>query len=317
MSRIETMLTVIGEALVDVVHQHDGETRAYPGGSPMNVAVGARRLGHPTNFVGHYGPDAYGKSIDAHLEASQVTLPFEHSAERTSVAQATIGADGAAEYEFDITWSLDSVAEKLTELARSSDAVHTGSIAAMLEPGAHVVAAAFEAARDSALLSYDPNCRPTLIHNVDEGRAWAEKFVSLSTVVKASDEDLQWLYPDRSLDDTARAWLDLGAELMVITRGEDGPIAFTKKYPEGISQPAHRVEVADTVGAGDSLMAALIAGLLDRGIAGPEARAKVAALTAEDIADLLRFSATAAGITVSRAGANPPTREELDAVLNG
>ena len=158
------MLTVIGEALVDVVHQHDGETRAYPGGSPMNVAVGARRLGHPTNFVGHYGPDAYGKSIDAHLEASQVTLPFEHSAERTSVAQATIGADGAAEYEFDITWSLDSIAEKLTELARTSDAVHTGSIAAMLEPGAHVVAAAFEAARDSALLSYDPNCRPTLIH---------------------------------------------------------------------------------------------------------------------------------------------------------
>ena len=100
MSRIETMLTVIGEALVDVVHQHDGETRAYPGGSPMNVAVGARRLGHSTNFVGHYGPDAYGKSIDAHLEASQVTLPFEHSAARTSVAQATIGADGAAEYEF-------------------------------------------------------------------------------------------------------------------------------------------------------------------------------------------------------------------------
>ena len=111
MSRIETMLTVIGEALVDVVHQHDGETRAYPGGSPMNVAVGARRLGHPTNFVGHYGPDSYGKSIDAHLEESQVNLPFEHSAERTSVAQATIGADGAAEYEFDITWSLDSVAE--------------------------------------------------------------------------------------------------------------------------------------------------------------------------------------------------------------
>ncbi len=163
------MLTVIGEALVDVVHQHDGETRAYPGGSPMNVAVGARRPTIPPTSPTTV-PDAYGKSIDAHLEASQVTLPFEHSAERTSVAQATIGADGAAEYEFDITWSLDSVAEKLTELARSSDAVHTGSIAAMLEPGAHVVAAAFEAARDSALLSYDPNCRPTLIHNVDEAR---------------------------------------------------------------------------------------------------------------------------------------------------
>jgi len=311
------MLTVIGEALVDVVHQHDGETHAYPGGSPMNVAVGACRLGYPTNFVGHYGPDAYGESINAHLNASSVQLPFEPTAERTSVAQATIGADGAAEYEFDIEWALDAIVEELAELARTSDAVHTGSIAAMLEPGAHVVAAAFEAARDSALLSYDPNCRPTLIHDVEQARQWAEKFVSLSSVVKASDEDLQWLYPERSLEDTARAWLDLGAELMVITRGEDGPIAYSKKYPEGISQPAYRVEVADTVGAGDSLMAALIAGLLDRGIAGPEARAKVAALAAEDIADLMHFSATAAGITVSRAGANPPTREELVAVLNG
>ena len=211
-------------------------------------------------------------------------MPFEPTAERTSVAQATIGADGAAEYEFDIEWALEAIADQLAELARTSDAVHTGSIAAMLEPGAQVVADAFEAARDSALLSYDPNCRPTLIHDVGKARQWAEKFVSLSSVVKASDEDLQWLYPERSLADTARAWLDLGAELMVITRGEDGPIAYSKKYPEGISHPAHRVEVADTVGAGDSLMAALIAGLLDRGIAGPEARAKVAALTAEDIA---------------------------------
>ncbi len=311
------MLTVIGEALVDVVHQHDGETHAYPGGSPMNVAVGARRLGHPTNFVGHYGDDTYGKSINEHLEASSVVLPFESTAERTSVAQATIGADGAAEYEFDIEWSLETIAEQLAELARTSDAVHTGSIAAMLEPGARVVAAAFEAARDTALLSYDPNCRPTLIHNVDEARAWAEKFVSLSSVVKASDEDLQWLYPERFLADTARAWIDLGAELMVITRGEDGPIAYSKTYPEGISQPAHRVQVADTVGAGDSLMAALIAGLLDRGICGADARKKIAALTAEDITELLRFSATAAGITVSRAGANPPTRDELVAVLNG
>ena len=311
------MLTVIGEALVDVVHQHDGETRAYPGGSPMNVAVGARRLGHPTNFVGHYGPDSYGKSIDAHLEESQVNLPFEHSAERTSVAQATIGADGAAEYEFDITWSLDSVAEKLTELARTSDAVHTGSIAAMLEPGAHVVAAAFEAARDSALLSYDPNCRPSIVSDRAAAQEWAERFVGLASVVKASDEDLTWLYPDRSLAETARAWVALGAELVVLTRGERGPIAYTRAYPEGIEEPAYRVQVADTVGAGDSLMAALICGLLDRGIAGSGARAKVAALEREEISELLRFSATAAGITVSRSGANPPNRHELLAVLNG
>ena len=172
---------------------------------------------------------------------------IEKKAEEGGVPPSWVGRSRLGEVELADGRVLGaSFADQLAELARTSDAVHTGSIAAMLEPGAQVVADAFEAARDSALLSYDPNCRPTLIHDVEQARQWAEKFVSLSSVVKASDEDLQWLYPERSLDDTARAWLDLGAELMVITRGEDGPIAFTKKYPEGISQPAHRVEVADT-----------------------------------------------------------------------
>ena len=187
----------------------------------------------------------------------------------------------------------------------------------MLEPGAHVVAQAFTAARESALISYDPNCRPTIISDRALARGWAEKFAALASVVKASDEDLTWLYPDRSLAETAHAWLNLGVELMVITRGEGGPIAYTRAYPNGIEEPAYRVEVADTVGAGDSLMAALIAALLDRDISGAQARSKLAALTREDIQNLLRFSATAAGITVSRSGANPPTREELNAVLNG
>ena len=280
------MLTIIGEALVDVVHSNDAPMHAYPGGSPLNVAVGAARLGHKTRFIGHYGTDEHGASIAAHLSASKVQVPFEPRAARTSTAQAYIGEDGAARYEFDIDWSLDSYADDILALAPSCEALHTGSIGAMLEPGAHVVAQALTAARESALISYDPNCRPTIIS-------------------------------DRSLAETAHAWLDLGVELMVITRGEVGPIAYTRAYPNGIEEPAYRVEVADTVGAGDSLMAALIAALLDRGISGAQARAKLAALTREDIQNLLRFSATAAGITVSRSGANPPTREELNAVLNG
>jgi hypothetical protein len=142
----------------------------------------------------------------------------------------------------------------------------------MLEPGAHVVAQALTAARESALISYDPNCRPTIISDRALAQSWAEKFAALASVVKASDEDLTWLYPDRSLAETAHAWLDLGVELMVITRGEGGPIAYTRAYPNGIEEPAYRVEVADTVGAGDSLMAALIAALLDRGISGTQAR---------------------------------------------
>ena len=187
----------------------------------------------------------------------------------------------------------------------------------MLEPGAHVVANALTAARESALISYDPNCRPSIVSDRAAAQEWAERFVGLASVVKASDEDLTWLYPDCSLAETARAWVALGAELVVLTRGERGPIAYTRAYPEGIEEPAYRVQVADTVGAGDSLMAALICGLLDRGIAGSGARAKVAALEREEISELLRSSATAAGITVSRSGANPPNRHELSAVLNG
>ena len=315
--RIENMLTVIGEALVDVVHKQGEQTHAYPGGSPMNVAVGVSRLGHPTQFVGHYGADGYGRAISEHLDASGVNVPFAPTAARTSTAQAHIGQDGAAEYEFNIDWSLDALADELVELARTSQALHTGSIAAMLEPGAHVVANALTAARESALISYDPNCRPSIVSDRAAAQEWAERFVGLASVVKASDEDLTWLYPDRSLAETARAWVALGAELVVLTRGERGPIAYTRAYPEGIEEPAYRVQVADTVGAGDSLMAALICGLLDRGIAGSGARAKVAALEREEISELLRFSATAAGITVSRSGANPPNRHELFAVLNG
>ena len=258
------MLTVIGEALVDVVHSNDAPMHAYPGGSPLNVAVGAARLGHKTRFIGHYGTDEHGASIAAHLSASKVQVPFEPRAARTSTAQAYIGEDGAARYEFDIDWSLDSYADDILALAPSCEALHTGSIGAMLEPGAHVVAQALTAARESALISYDPNCRPTIISDRALAQSWAEKFAALASVVKASDEDLTWLYPDRSLAETAHAWLDLGVELMVITRGEGGPIAYTRAYPNGIEEPAYRVEVADTVGAGDSLMAALIAALLDR-----------------------------------------------------
>lgn len=311
------MLTVIGEALVDVVHQKGETTRAYPGGSPLNVAVGVSRLGHPTQFVGHWGSDDYGRSISEHLSASGVNVPFAPSAARTSTAQAHIGADGAATYEFDIDWTLDAVADNLTELARTRQALHTGSIGAMLEPGAQVVAQALTAASDTALISYDPNCRPSIVSDRATAISWAERFAALATVVKASDEDLTWLYPDRPLALTAHAWLELGVELLVITRGAQGPVAYSHSFYDGIDEPAHRVQVADTVGAGDSLMAALVCGLLDRGIYGADARTKVAALSGADIAELLHFSATAAGITVSRSGANPPTRSELLAALNG
>lgn len=310
------MLTVIGEALVDVVQRPGVESHAYPGGSPMNVAVGVSRLGHEAQFIGRYGSDAYGDLIEEHLRASGVILPVGADAKKTSVAQANIGETGAADYEFDIDWSLDAAEAALEEVAKNATAVHVGSIGAMLEPGASVVLETVRQAAPHALISYDPNCRPTIVPDASVAREWAENVVRHSDVVKASDEDLLWLYPHRTLEESARAWLDLGASLVVVTRGEMGPWALTRKTsPEGLALPAYRVEVADTVGAGDSLMAALIAALLDRGIEGKGSRVAIELLSKDDLKEILAFSAVAAGITVSRQGANPPTRQELNQVL--
>lgn len=310
------MLTVIGEALVDVVQRPGAETAAHPGGSPMNVAVGLARLGHDAQFIGRYGKDDHGTLIDEHLRASGVHLPVGADEKKTSVAQATIGEDGAADYEFDIDWSLDGAAEKLADVAAGATAVHVGSIGAMLEPGASTVLETVRRASANALISYDPNCRPTIVPDASVARKWAESIVGYSDVVKASDEDLLWLYPQRSLEESAKAWLELGASLVVVTRGELGPWAITQKTsPAGVAMPVYRVEVADTVGAGDSLMAALLAALLDRGIEGRGARATLQLMSKDDLKEILTFAATAAGITVSRPGANPPTREELEATL--
>ncbi|MCT2021182.1 carbohydrate kinase family protein [Kocuria marina] len=306
------MLTVIGEALVDVVSREGEEPRTHVGGSPMNVAVGLARLGHDVQFLGRYGRDEYGRQVAAHLTGNGVRLPFDADALPTSVAQATLDETGAASYEFQLDWSLDVSPERIDELLRDTDALHAGSIGAMLEPGATVVGQALERARGHALISYDPNCRPSIIPDSSDARARAEKIVALCHVIKASDEDLLWLYPHRSIEDSARAWLKAGARLVVVTRGVMGPWAVSRGTGrDGVEVPAARVTVADTVGAGDSFMAALLSGLADRNILGPTAASALDELDGAQLTELLRHAAAAAGVTVSRSGADLPTRADL------
>lgn len=306
------MLTVIGEALVDVVSREGEEPRAHVGGSPMNVAVGLARLGHDVQFLGRYGRDEYGRQVADHLTGNGVRLPFDADALPTSVAQATLDETGAASYDFQLDWSLDVSPERIDELLRDTDALHAGSIGAMLEPGATVVGQALERARGHALISYDPNCRPSIIPDSSDARARAEKIVALSHVIKASDEDLLWLYPHRSIEDSARAWLKAGTRLVVVTRGAMGPWAVSRGTGrDGVEVPAARVTVADTVGAGDSFMAALLSGLADRNILGPTAASALDELDGAQLTELLRHAAAAAGVTVSRSGADLPTRADL------
>ena len=309
------MLTVIGEGLVDVVQRASG-IEAHVGGSPLNVAVGLARLDHAVQFIGRYGRDAYGDSVAAHLRSSSVMVPLGPDELPTSVATALIDDDGAATYTFDLAWELPGLADRLSFMLQGTTLLHTGSIATMLAPGAAAVLAAVERAHPAATISFDPNCRPSIITDVDYARTQAEKFVTLADVVKASDEDLEWLYPGVDALESARRWLSLGGSegpaVVVVTRGAAGPWGITAAGETAID--ALRVEVADTVGAGDSFMAALLSGIVDRGLDGAQNRKDLRELPAEGLAELLAHAARAAAVTVSRPGANPPTRAELNAV---
>ncbi|MDP5226947.1 MULTISPECIES: carbohydrate kinase [Arthrobacter] len=308
------MLTVIGEALVDVVHSGAG-TSSHVGGSPLNVAVGLARLDHPVQFLGRYGHDEYGDAIAAHLRASSVMVPLPPDELPSSIATATLDENGAASYDFDLVWQLPGLVDRLPMVLQGGTLLHTGSIATVLEPGAVDVLAAVEHARPGVTISFDPNCRPSLTPDVDAVRTQVERFVVLADVVKASDEDLEWLYPGVDVKDSARRWLSLGGEngpaFVVVTRGADGPWGVAAAGE--VEVPAPRVDVVDTVGAGDSFMAALLSGVVDAGYDGVLHRERLHRITLEELTSLLAASARAAAITVSRAGANPPSRKELAA----
>ena len=270
---------VIGESLIDVVRDGDTETR-HPGGSPMNVAYGLGQLGIETQLLTRIGRDADGAIIERHLSAVELLEGSLRDAP-TSTAVATIGDDGSASYEFDVEWDLGPI-------EASADWVHVGSIGAFLSPGADSVERYLAGC---AKVSFDPNIRQALMPI--DARARFERIARLSSVLKLSDEDAAWLYP--GVDDVIDVLRELGPSVVAITRGAEGATIATATERYEIAPV--RVTVADTIGAGDSFMAALIAELINDRPVDAAARTAVAA----------------AAITVSRAGAQLPTRAELDA----
>ncbi|MDN5755136.1 MAG: carbohydrate kinase family protein [Arthrobacter sp.] len=303
------MLTVMGEALVDVLSGGIAAPQAYVGGSPMNVAVGLARLGHPVSFVGRYGDDEYGAMIHEHLRSNDVQEVLPADGLPTSTARGTLDPVGAASYEFDMVWDLSAFDPASSDVLADSQLLHTGSIATVLEPGAGTVRAAVERARPHATISYDPNVRPSFVTNHSQAIEDVERFVALSDVVRASDSDLAWLYPERSVEETAHAWLELGPAMVVATYGSGGPWGVVAAGEARTQAPV--VDVADTVGAGDSFMAALLSTLVDRGLVGAAHRESLRGLSVGQLEEILDYAARAAAITVSRAGANPPRRDEI------
>lgn len=307
------MFTVVGEALVDLVGERGGAAFvAHPGGSPANVAIGLTRLGSSVRLVTRLGEDPFGELVRGHLEDNDVQVdagPVDGT--QTSLAIASL-AGGAATYDFRILWDV----EHLTDLAPGTVALHTGSLATALEPGAAEVLDHLrrEDERGKVTISYDPNVRSSLMGSPQDARAGVEEIVALADVVKVSDEDLEWLYEDETDVDVARRWLASGPALVVVTRGGDGVVALTAE--EEVERPSRVIDLADTVGAGDSFTAGLLDGLRLSGLLGGENREALAVVDEETLAGVIDRAATAAGITCSRAGANPPTARELDEALD-
>lgn len=271
--------------------------------------------------MSRFGRDSYGEQIAAHLAADGVTPVLPPDDGRTSVATVTLDERGAASYDFDLDWSLPAVDEITAALAAASagahdpasspSLAHIGSIATTLQPGATTVLDLVTRLRPGSTITFDPNARPTIVGDVAYAVAQAEAFVAVSDVVKASDEDLLWLYPGRTIEETAAAWLALGPAVVAVTRGSEGGYAVA--VSGAVSVPSVRAELVDTVGAGDSFMAAMLGWVVDNGLDGPSSRDALYAISPAQLSSLLGYAAAAAAITVSRAGANPPSRPELDA----
>lgn len=292
---------VIGESVMDIIVSGDEELHR-PGGSPMNVAVGLAKLGNRVELLTQLGTDPAGEAITHHLQQAGVTIhDVSYSAHPTSRARATLGDDGSATYDFDIAWQLPA-----TTLPPQR-AIHTGSIGAILEPGAYEVHRAIERQTD-ALISFDPNIRPGIMGARDHVRRVVEATSAISHVVKMSEEDAAWLYPDATPDAVGQALVAAGAKLGIVTLGADGCTVHTPDFATRL--PALTAAVVDTVGAGDAFTSALLGEIIRLDLIKTVRAGQVSQQLATDLATR---AMAAAAITVSRPGAQPPTSDELQA----
>lgn len=297
------MILVVGEALVDVVERPDGTRSEHAGGSPANVAVGLGRVGLEVTLATTLGDDRHGDLVRRHLTESNVTVAASTAA-RTSSAVARVDEHGSASYEFDVTWDPGTI-----EPGETPAAVHTGSIAAVLEPGADEVEAMLGRLQPTSIVTFDPNARPSLTPDRAAVHERIERLVALSDVVKASEEDLAWLHPDDSVDAVAQRFLALGASLVVATRGREGSVAWAQS---GRVEVALRsAEVVDSVGAGDAYMSGLIVALHLEGLLDAATRDRLRAVDSDTVRRLTGIAADSAALVVGRPGADPPWRNDL------
>jgi fructokinase len=300
------VIVVAGEALIDLVPQGRGALAPLKpalGGGPYNTAVALGRLGSPTAFCSRTSHDAFGEALlDGLRHAGVDVSAVQRGTEPTTLAVATIDDNGSARYSFYVDGTADRLFRAPAHLPEGTRAVSFGTCSLVLEPGASAYEELMRrASTQGVFTALDPNVREGLIPDPDAYRARFKSWLPSVSLLKLSAEDAAWL------GGSPREWLASGPAAVVITHGGDGLTAHTRDGAEH-SVAGVRVDVVDTIGAGDTVNAALLHGLAARDALSPTA---VADLGADGWTELLGFAARAAAITCSRAGAEPPYASEL------
>lgn len=302
------MIVTCGEALIDIVAGDDGAFRPMPGGGPFNTAVALARLDVPTSFLGRLSTDPFGQMLAQRLVDDGVDLSMtSRGPEPTTLAFAEVNSDGLADYQF---YFEGTSAPNLTptmlpaRLDGNVDALHVGTLGLMLEPMATTLFDLVDRECAQRLVMVDPNVRPALLKDPDAYRARMKTLMAQSTIVKASDADVAWLFPGVDMEAAADEILAAGARLVVVTLGPQGAFGLTGGIKKTVAAP--EVDVVDTIGAGDAFGAALLAWLHDRGMVKTDL-----SLGAAELESALQFACLVASITCTRAGAEPPRRDEL------
>ena len=294
---------VAGEVLIDLIPIAD-QYQAVVGGGPANTAIALAKLGVKTSFIDGISSDEYGQMAKDELHSANVLLDYvQYSNKPTCTAKVTLSKSGGATYEFVIedTATFDFSTQWLPDpQSLKPSLLHIGTLATVIEPGASVLFEWAQRVAHVAPIVFDPNIRPAVLGNRDEYVKKVEKWVAISSAVKVSDEDLNWLYPGKVIDEIVNKWLEVGVKLVVVTLGDKGITAYREN--EQISVDAVKVVVADTVGAGDTVGAVLVEAIVKSGLD---------MLTGEVLKTMLNRAVKAAAITVSRTGANPPSKEEI------
>lgn len=306
------MIICCGEALIDMLPRrstlNEPAFAPYSGGAVFNTAIALGRLGVPVEFFSGLSTDLFGEQLRTTLAESNVGSRYAHLSSRPTTLAFVRLVDGHASYVFydeGTAGRMLSTAD-LPVFGGNVDALLFGAISLIPEPCGSAYEALMQRQAQNRVTMLDPNIRPAFIPDREKHLARIQRMIAMADILKLSDEDLGWFGATGAPEDAITQWLELGPKLVVMTRGSQGAVGYTKSHR--VTVTPNPVQVVDTVGAGDTFNAGILASLHEQGALS---KTRIASLSETEIRDALTLGAAAAAVTVSRAGANPPWRREL------